>query len=61
MTVNDILSVLRDTTNVQIIKDGMILARYDGRNSIDPLYNKCKVKSIYSPNRIFTLCIEIEE
>ena len=60
MTVDDILSVLKDTTDVQIIKDGMVEAEYDGKNSIDPKYNSCKVKSIYAPNRMFTICIEIE-
>lgn len=69
MTVDDILSVLKETTDVWILKDGMIEAKYgpveDGhgrmrRKSIDPKYKSCKVKSIYAPNRIFTLCIVIE-
>lgn len=49
MTLSDILNLVDENANVYITteEDNKLVTFYDGKNSIDPCYNDCKVVRIY--------------
>lgn len=42
-TLFDLMSNMRDTLNLTVVKDGQIVAYYDGRDSIPECYNDCEL------------------
>ena len=57
MKLIDLLSVTNDNNLVLVLRGGLEIARYDGRDSIDEEYNNETVLSVYTSGN--ALCIEI--
>ena len=57
MLLINLLSIIPDETPVNVYREGRIIARYDGKESIDDKYNKLIVKSVSAGN--FNINIEV--
>lgn len=58
MLLIDFLSVCDENKTVYVILAGTIVSWYDGKNSIDPVYNDCPVVSIGTESGCFIVEIE---
>ena len=47
MKLTDLFNILSEHDNIDIYRDDVIVAQYDGKNSIDEIYNDCEVVSWY--------------
>ena len=59
MILIEILEKISDAARVDVFQGGALVTFYDGKNSIDSIFNNCIIDSIYTVNNI--LCINILE
>ena len=52
MILIELLEKINDNKTVKIIKDNKIISVYDGKNSIDNIYNNCILKDIKIKDKI---------
>ena len=45
MKLTDLFNILSEHDNIDIYRDNVLVAQYDGRNSIDEIYNDSEVVS----------------
>ena len=45
MKLNDLFNILSEHDNIDVYRDGVLVAQYDGKNSIDEIYNNSEVVS----------------
>ena len=43
MKLTDLFNILSEHDNIDVYRDGVLVAQYDGKNSIDEVYNNCEV------------------
>ena len=43
MKLTDLFNILSEHDNIDIYRDDVLVAQYDGKNSIDEIYNDCEV------------------
>lgn len=61
MKLIDLISVIKDNTNVRItFGDFFVISEYDGKNSIDAKYNNCEVLSVEIVNDKLYIDINID-
>lgn len=61
MTLDELFSVLSDSMQVRIVRDGRTIAHYDGRDSIDPAFNSKTIRQLNVSYGASTLDVELEE
>ena len=52
MILIELLETINENKTVKIIKDNKIISIYDGKNSIDNIYNNCILKDIKIKDKI---------
>ena len=45
MKLTDLFNILSEYDNIDVYRDNVLVAQYDGRNSIDEIYNDSEVVS----------------
>ena len=45
MKLTDLFNILSEHDNIDVYRDSVLVARYDGKNSIDEIYNDSEVVS----------------
>lgn len=45
MKLTDLFNILSEHDNIDVYRDVVLVAQYDGKNSIDECYNDCEVVS----------------
>lgn len=45
MKLTDLFSILSEHDNIDVYRDNVIVAQYDGKNSIDEIYNDSEIIS----------------
>ena len=45
MKLTDLFSILSEYDNVDVYRDNVLVAQYDGKNSIDEIYNDSEIVS----------------
>lgn len=45
MKLTDLFNILSEHDNIDVYRDNVLVAQYDGKNSIDEIYNDCEVVS----------------
>ena len=45
MKLTDLFNILSEHDNIDVYRDDILVAQYDGKNSIDEIYNDCEVAS----------------
>ena len=45
MKLTDLFNILSEHDNIDIYRDNVLVAQYDGKNSIDEIYNNSEVVS----------------
>jgi hypothetical protein len=48
MKLEDILSITSESTNIYIHQEDKIVSFYDGKNSIDNIYNECEIVTMWT-------------
>ena len=43
MKLTDLFNILSEHDNIDVYRDSVLVARYDGKNSIDEIYNDSEV------------------
>ena len=43
MKLTDLFNILSEHDNIDVYRDNVLVAQYDGKNSIDEIYNDCEV------------------
>ena len=43
MKLTDLFNILSEHDNIDIYRDVVLVAQYDGKNSIDEIYNDCEI------------------
>ena len=51
MKLTDLLNILSEHDNIDVYRDDVLVAQYDGKNSIDEIYNDSEVVSWYGTQR----------
>lgn len=60
MLLQDIFSVLLDTTYVNILDlEDNVVAKYDGREGVPTKYNKCTIVEMYNNNNVLNIVIDL--
>ena len=55
MKLTDLFNILSEHDNIDIYRDNVLVAQYDGKNSIDEIYNNSEVVSWYGTQRNFVV------
>ena len=50
MKLTDLFNILSGHDNIDVYRDNVIVAQYDGKNSIDECYNDCEVVTVVKPS-----------
>ena len=45
MKLTDLFCIRSEHDNIDVYRDNVLVAQYDGKNSIDEIYNDCEVAS----------------
>ena len=51
MKLTDLFNILSEHDNIDVYRDNVIVAQYDGKNSIDEIYNDSEVVAWYGSGR----------
>ena len=51
MKLTDLFNILSEHDNIDVYRDNVLVAQYDGKNSIDEIYNDCEVVAWYGSGR----------
>ena len=43
MKLTDLFNIISEHDNIDVYRDDVLVAQYDGKNSIDEIYNDCEV------------------
>ena len=43
MKLTDLFNILSEHDNIDVYRDSVLVDQYDGKNSIDEIYNDCEV------------------
>ena len=54
MKLTDLFNILSEHDNIDVYRDGVLVAQYDGKNSIDEIYNDCSSNSLTAATYLLT-------